>query len=126
MPAFLKIPYQECGETVEVNENWGGSKKCVCESILDTEQLQEALDTDPIKTDNYFDSTLINCVVCQECDSVTRHHSYFICTNCISVFLKWGICGWCNEGQVGGGDLADSYCSGCEFCEGRIGWDKDD
>jgi len=35
-------------------------------------------------------------------------------------------CEWCNELQMGGGDLEFSFDSGCEFCDGRAGWRRDD
>jgi len=34
-------------------------------------------------------------------------------------------CKWCNEGQIGGGDLERNYYSSYEFCDGKSGWDKD-
>ena len=31
---------------------------------------------------------------------------------------------WCSDGQMGGGDLEHSSYAGCEFCDGKAGWDK--
>lgn len=35
-------------------------------------------------------------------------------------------CGWCNEGNSG--DLEHSYLTGCNQCDGQLGWigDRDD
>jgi hypothetical protein len=60
-----------------------------------------------------------------EHNSVVEHHRKFVRTECLKVGDEVHYCGWCNEGQLGGGDLEHSYYSGCEFCEGKVGWEKD-
>lgn len=68
----------------------------------------------------------INCAMCSSMGSVVQHHDAFICTECLSTDESAPRCGWCNERQIGGGDLEYSYHSGCEFCDGQAGWTKDD
>ena len=122
----LKIPCPECEKIIEVEEGWDGEKACECGYQLDQEALSDAVDTDPVTHDNYFDYTHINCAACGGYQTVVHHHELLICTECTSVFNEWGVCGWCNEGQVGGGDLEHSYYSGCELCDGYAGHMRDD
>ena len=83
------------------------------------EEFEEQLDTNPTTPDNYFDKSQINCAECSQLDSVIEHNGYFICMNCLYIEDGVQYCEWCNEGQIGGGDLTYSMLSGCEFCDGR-------
>ncbi len=46
------------------------------------------------------------------------------CFNCFYWPEKIEYCGWCNEPFTG--DAEDTYWSGCEKCEGKAGWTRDD
>ena len=65
---------------------------------------------------------------CSDCDGyhtvVRTEDDSYICVCCfLSVdSLQW--CGWCNEPNTG--DMEYSSWTGCNHCDGRAGWDKDD
>jgi hypothetical protein len=50
-----------------------------------------------------------------------KHHEIYVCTECLGTSDEIAGCGWCNELQMGGGDLEHSYHTGCEFCDGHAG-----
>lgn len=124
---ILKVKCPECDEIIEISEyNADTQINCSCGQVIDTEIIKDQLDTNPVTTDNYFDHVEVNCAYCMEHGSVIEHQDYWICTSCYSVDEKMSICGWCSEGQIGGGDMEYSYHTGCEFCDGQAGWVKDD
>ena len=65
---------------------------------------------------------------CSECDSyntvVRIEDKPYVCANCFSEFDSLGWCQWCNEPNTG--DMEHSYWSGCNVCDGKAGWDRDD
>lgn len=65
---------------------------------------------------------------CPECsygkETVVEHGSGYLCLTCGNEFAEVGECEFCNESVAG--DLEGSYLSGCMFCDGYIGWHKDD
>jgi hypothetical protein len=100
--------------------------KCpVCATEYGADEIGELLDTDPATTDNYFEQVAINCAHCMGYHSVVKHHAAFVCTECFEVEDAMAVCEFCNEGQIGGGDLEYSYRTGCEFCDGAQGWERD-
>lgn len=66
----------------------------------------------------------LNCGECAGYETVveTAESTYF-CTQCFSETHSYGVCGWCNEESTNLPE--DSYWSGCDFCDGRAGWDTD-
>lgn len=67
---------------------------------------------------------LANCAECDGYHTVVRLESdRHLCTECFGVFddVQW--CGWCNEPNTG--DMDGSEWNGCNFCDGRSGWDRD-
>jgi len=97
-----------------------------CEYELSQESLSDMLDGDPRTYDDYVDHINMNCAECGVADEVIRHDNYYICLSCLYVDGELNICGWCNEGQIGGGDLEFSGVTGCSFCDGSAAWYKDD
>jgi hypothetical protein len=67
----------------------------------------------------------INCAACTSLASGVRHDSVVVCSECLIAERDAPECGWCSERQIGGGDLRNSEWSGCEFCDGRAGWERD-
>lgn len=72
-----------------------------------------------------FDYFPINCGACSGYESVVEiSEDELLCIECFNVSSEYGNCEWCNESST---ELSeDSYLLGCEFCDGRIDWDKDD
>ena len=124
--AFLEIPCpDECGGVIHIEEGQHGENFACpkCDYELPTRDLEDLLDTgnvDPI------DHVQMNCAHCMSPGSVVEHHEKYICLECFSVEESVSGCGWCNELQMGGGDLENSHYSGCEFCDGHAGWMRDD
>lgn len=66
----------------------------------------------------------LNCGECMGYETVVETaDSQYLCTQCFTVADSYGVCGWCNDESTNLSD--DTYWSGCEFCDGRSGWDKD-
>lgn len=74
----------------------------------------------PTTPDNYFEKVDKNCAMCLGLNTVVEHEANYICTECLYVSDEIEYCGWCGEGQIGGGSLESSHYSGCEFCEGQV------
>lgn len=66
---------------------------------------------------------------CSDCDGyhtvvlLNEEHNKHLCTSCLLVFNELQCCEWCNEPNTG--DMEDSYVFGCDFCDGRVGWDSE-
>ncbi len=96
-----------------------------CDSVMERQDIANLLETNASR---YEDSVQTNCATCCSLGTVVENDGgYFICTECF-YFTKndIGYCEWCNENQIGGGDLEHSRWSGCEFCDGQVGHMKDD
>lgn len=66
----------------------------------------------------------VNCGECCGYETVVEiSEGEYLCTQCFLVSQEFGSCGWCNDESTGLSD--DTFWSGCEFCEGRSGWDTD-
>lgn len=67
----------------------------------------------------------ISCGVCSGYETVIElPNEKFLCTDCFNVESNYGCCEWCNNPSTNLSDM--TYVTGCEFCEGRMGWEKDD
>lgn len=123
--AYVEIPCPGgCGKVLHIDAD-SGSRTCEgCGHSVTADELADILNTE------YSDPTdfeaPINCAMCSGYHTVAQHHDTFICTECLSTGDSAPQCGWCNERQIGGGDLEFSYHFGCEFCDGNAGWTKDD
>jgi hypothetical protein len=47
-----------------------------------------------------------------------------VCASCFGEFNTLQMCGWCNEPNTG--DMECSYFTGCNQCDEKAGWEKDD
>lgn len=125
---LLKTPCDDddCDGLLEIIE--GDTEVCctACNEPIDKDHLSDLLDTDPVGTDNYADYTPRNCAMCSTPNEVIEHHAYYICKECFYITDEIAGCGWCNELQIGGGDLEMSEYSGCEFCDGLAGHHRND
>ncbi|UXU75564.1 MULTISPECIES: hypothetical protein [unclassified Paracoccus (in: a-proteobacteria)] len=124
--AYLEIPCPaDCGTTLHIKADHGSDRTCeTCGHKVTAGELSDALDTEYSDPSDY--EPQVNCAMCSSMGRVVQHHDTFICTECLSTDESAPQCGWCNERQIGGGDLEFSYHSGCEFCDGQAGWTKDD
>jgi hypothetical protein len=107
-------------------DNADNELKCEAGHVFEKDNLADLLDTNPTTHDNYFEQTTKNCANCTSHDSVIEHDDYYICLECFYVSNDIAYCQWCNEGQIAGGDLEMSNYTGCEFCDGKGDWDKED
>lgn len=124
---IIEINCPNCGKQTELDEYEALDLVCShCEEKVTDEDIDSQLNTEPVTSDNYMDAVSINCARCISLDTVIQHEDYYICKSCLRVENDMQICGWCNEGQTGGGDLEYSYLSGCEFCDGQADHLKDD
>lgn len=124
--AYIEISCPgQCGTTLHIEADHGSDRTCeTCGHEVTTRELADALDTEYSDQSDY--EPQINCAMCSSMGSVVQHHETFICTECLSTDDSAPLCEWCNERQIGGGDLEYSYHSGGEFCDGQAGWTKDD
>lgn len=125
--ARLNCPTENCTALIRADEADHDDIRCnECHETVSKNEIREALDTNPVTQDNYFEHTTKNCVMCSEMGSVYQHHDYYICKECFYITKDIAYCEWCNESQIGGGDLEFSYHRGCEFCDGYAGHMRDD
>lgn len=124
----LKIPCynEDCIGFLEVTEENTEPSCSICDEPLGKDRLFDLLDTDPVGTDNYADYTSLNCAMCSTPNEVIKHMDYYICKECFYITSEIGLCEWCSEYQIGGGDLEMSHYSGCEFCDGLAGHHRND
>ncbi|WP_156899584.1 hypothetical protein [Pleomorphomonas koreensis] len=123
--AYVEIPCPgECGATLHIEANSGSYICKNCKHHVTSEELASALNTEYSSPTDV--ETPVNCALCSGYHTVVQHHENFICTECLGTANSAPTCEWCNERQIGGGDLEYSYHSGCEFCEGQAGWTHDE
>ena len=94
-----------------------------CEDEITAAELADILTTEYVDP---MEHTPMNCAHCTGLDSVVLHGERYICSVCLEMDESIAGCEWCNELQMGGGDLEMSFETGCEFCDGRAGWRRDD
>ncbi|MEL3892535.1 hypothetical protein V6B08_19820 [Ferrovibrio sp. MS7] len=113
-----------CGSTIRMEADHGTQGICKsCGHTLTSSEIADALNTEDV--DHEMTTGAKNCVYCIGVDTVVKHKEVYVCTECLSVEPTIATCGWCNEMQMGGGDLEGSSYTGCEFCDGKAGWDRD-
>lgn len=124
---ILNCTNPDCGGEIECNSYEGPPSKCPhCETPVDEAFLSEALDTgEAVTYDNYIDHIEINCPQCSGYHTGVSHNDLYVCVQCLESSDVMEVCGYCNEGQIGGVP-EHSYLVGCEFCEGSAGRYHDD
>lgn len=122
----IDCPSAECNEVVRFTRSSGAPGECPhCKIDISDDDIHDALNTNPVHKDNYFDNVEINCPQCSGYHTGVEHETTFVCLDCFDVQDKIEICGWCSEGQMGGVP-ENSHWSGCEFCDGLAGNMGDD
>lgn len=125
----IACPEDDCGGEIKIRSFDPDLTCSKCHSEMDPKEVADLLETNgPVTPDECYCHVQTNCAACCGLGTVVENDDgYFICTDCF-YFTKSDIghCGWCNENQIGGGDLEHSRWSGCEFCDGQAGHMKDD
>jgi hypothetical protein len=115
---------EECGSKIHILADHGSDRTCPnCGHAVTSGELGDILGTERVDLSDY---TQMNCALCATLGSVVQHHEIYVCTECLGTSDEIAGCGWCNELQMGGGDLEYSYHTGCEFCDGHAGWTAED
>ena len=121
----LSFPCQDedCEHTVELSSHAPSRRSCLhCNRSHDNDDICEVLGG----VSTYEDMLAnINCAACTSLDSGVEHEDIVVCSECLIAERHAPECGWCSERQMGAGDLRNSEWAGCEFCDGRAGWDRD-
>ncbi|SDD23436.1 hypothetical protein [Aquimonas voraii] len=65
-----------------------------------------------------------NCGNCQSYHTVVRRDDHYFCTSCFEVSEQVEQCEWCSDFSTG--DMENSLWDGCEHCDGKAGWEKDE
>lgn len=123
----LQITCPDCGKRVFF-EGEGFSICDNCEKKFEEDDLVDILQNDTAAhiaiADGDDSWRLGNCSECDGYHTVVRmEDDKFICVSCFEVFDHLGLCSWCNEPNTG--DMESSYLCGCNFCDGKLGWDND-
>ncbi len=114
----------ECGHILQMLALDGNEQFCGgCGYKVTSHDLADALATGFAEP---YEEGLINCALCLSPASVVPDHDRYVCTECLGIDDAVAACQWCNELQMGGGTLKNSYYVGCEFCHGLAGNQKDD
>ena len=123
--SYVELPCpSNCGTTLTIVADHGSDRTCgTCDHEVSNEELTDALETGAAAQEDYIQ---MNCAYCMGMGSVIEHHDWHVCIECLSHETEIALCEWCNEMQIGGGDLDFSYHTGCEFCDGHAGYHRDD
>ena len=113
----LTILCPSCKVTMRVEHDYADMRSCpACKNQIAASELAHILNTHYVKPKYH---TFISCGHCISTNSVVLHGKRYICSVCLEIEKKVASCEWCNELQIGGGDLEFSFETGCEFCDGR-------
>ena len=126
-PSVLSFACPDCHEIVALrSEGFGVCQNC--EKAFEPDDVVNALiDSGAAHTsvmDADYSCDLGNCSSCDGYHTVVSYNDIFFCASCFEDFEYLHTCGWCNEPNTG--DMEDSYLGGCNHCDGKLGWDKDD
>lgn len=124
----LRIDCYICGSPV-VFENEGFSTCPSCSKKFEPDDLVSILGDETAMHQAAMDGDtswdIGNCAVCDGYHTIVRIDvDEYVCTSCLHTFANIGVCEWCDEPNSG--DMTDSYLVGCNQCDGRAGWDKDE
>ena len=120
----LSFDCPSCGHKVEAA--YDGCRSCGnCDETFSSEDIYEILDGGAGHA-AYLDGdfTVINCGFCDGYHSVIPYEGQYVCASCLEITSQYETCEWCHEGNTG--DMENSLWGGCNFCDGRSGWMKDD
>ena len=121
----VEVTCPECGGQVTFS-NEGFATCLSCEKSLEPEDLVEAL-TDTAEAhiaSGEGEDYLANCSECDGYHTVIPYGDKYVCASCFGEFDHLETCGWCNEPNTG--DMEHTYITGCNHCEGKAEWERDD
>jgi hypothetical protein len=123
---YLIVECPECDEKLTfVGEGWG---ECSCGKKFEPDDIADLLLDSAAAQSAIMDGddrwNLGNCSDCEGHHTVVRVDDGYVCANCFLEVDSMENCGWCNE--LNTGDMEFSYSSGCNHCEGKAGWERDD
>ncbi|MDY0262714.1 hypothetical protein [Syntrophotalea acetylenica] len=126
-PEVLDLECPDCGNLVKlVGEGRGDCENC--ERKFDPEDLAGILIDDgaahiaAMDGDDRYEPA--NCGFCDGYNTVIYYEGNYLCINCLDLSESLHQCEWCHEGNTG--DMENSYFAGCNQCDGRSGWERDD
>lgn len=124
----LKIICSSCdGVITFISEGFGSCDNCKKRFEPDdlADELNDKVDSYLAVKDGDSYSDFGHCSDCDGYHTVVRLGvDSYICTSCFLTLESLQCCGWCNE--LNTGDMEDSLWGGCNHCDGREGWDRDD
>lgn len=114
---------EECGLPIRYFTSDGFQlRDCECGAQIDQSDLFNAVDiSNPFDPDH----STIHCNFCGTMDLVAEYAHGYICCECLTIQEYYSVCGWCSQAQLTDADLEYSTWNGCEYCDGRKGWDRD-
>lgn len=98
-----------------------------CGTQLEPEQLADAIEDDgaAYETAKEGGEPRGNCGDCDGYHTVVyAPNGEWFAACCLVEHEYLETCGWCNEHNTG--DMEMSYLTGCNFCDGHVGWTRDD
>lgn len=118
---FLRTNCPDCKKIIEIEDMGEGSCSCGYNIIL-----KYLLETYGPLEDPKEESQIIHCAFCKRVEeSVIPFGAGYLCLSCLEQHSSSDQCEWCST-RLAGFDANGSYLTGCAFCEGTIGWHKDD
>jgi len=117
-----------CAETIELDEGQGTCESC--ENFVSLDELLEEFGAQNETTDPKEALAAEDLhAYCNECEyvdqpTVVPFNERWLCLNCVSLHSNADHCDWCNT-FIASPD-ANTYLSGCMWCEGMMGYHKDD
>lgn len=110
-------------EQTLIGEGWHRCSEC--DKAIEPDDVKSFLTEDVVlDKDDLMEGYEANCATCDGYHSVIRLGEKWFCTNCFDMCDGVVECGWCND--LNTGDMEFSYSAGCNHCDGRMGWEKDD
>ena len=116
----------KCGKYIDVGAvDIAACKHCgeVITPVVLRNSLMDDLKHIDIKCGADF-RRVANCATCDGHETVVKRANGYFCTNCFEISSGVEQCQWCHEYNTGSMD--NSFAFGCNFCGGRVGWDKGD
>lgn len=123
----VEIECPHCNEQVVIVSE--GFATCIhCGGKIEPEHVVDALTNNDVAHIRIADGEdgweNANCANCDGYHTVVNRGGFYFCGSCFDISDEVEYCGWCNEPNTG--DMEHSYAAGCNHCDGRMGWEKDD
>ncbi len=120
----VKIECPECdAEQTLIGEGWHICSECGKQ--IEPDDVKSFLTSGVVlDKDDLMEGYEANCGTCDGYHCVIQLEDQWFCTNCFDICHHVEECGWCNE--LNTGDMEFSHSSGCNHCDGKMGWEKED